>query len=513
LLKPTDSALPRTIAVIGGGLSGLTTAFYLKRLSPNVRVSLFEASDHLGGVIGTESIDVPDVGHFTIDCGADMFATDPPAAMELCRDLGVDDQLIMPDGEKAGAMIVHRGRLVPIPDGFVLMRATKLWQMVTTPLLSVSGKLRFLAERFIAPHPTLQAADGTGDVSVGEFVRYRMGQETLDHLVAPLVAGIYTADIEKLSLRATMGPIVEMVQRHGSLAKATLSRKREQSDQTERKSAGARYAKFRGFPRGMVQLIETLSEAIGSDSIQLNTPVQSLQFDREAETPWKVQFASNGASQETQFDAVVLAVPPTTAAKLLSTIDEPSIVADCRVAAEAFAGIECASAAIAVMAVKKSLVKRLPQRFGFVVPEVENRRILATSFASHKYPIRCPQDHTIIRTFVGGSLHPELLEKSDAEIIDLVKEELADLIGLSGEPTITRVVRWNHAMPQYHVGHLDRVEQIETAIGRISSLALAGNALHGVGIAPVVRNCRRVAEELVGTQHDSKSIEPENSPG
>ncbi|WP_149497672.1 protoporphyrinogen oxidase [Roseiconus lacunae] len=490
--------MPQRIAIIGGGLSGLTTAFYLRQQNPDCIVELFEASSRLGGVIGTETVQT-DAGRFVIDLGADMFATDPSAAMQLCVDLGIQDQLLIPDAKRAGAMVVHRGRVVPIPEGFVLMRATKPWQILTTPILSPTAKLRFLTERFQSPQAEL-AADSNHDLSVGDFVRHRLGQETLDRLVEPLVAGIYTADIEKLSLKATMAPIVSMVQKHGSLAKATLSRRRENVDSTERNSAGARYQRFRGLPNGMGQLIGTLAERIGSEVIQLNADVNRLRFDGRQ---WSVAVnRSHGAEQV--FDQVVIATPAAIAAKLFDSIDltrpgsvdAANINAACQTAARGMASIESASAAIVVLCLAKSQVRRLPDKFGIVVPSAEQRHALAISFASHKYPSRCPQDHVIARVFFGGALQATDLERSDDDLIELAKRELGELIGLEGVPTIAKVVRWNNAMPQYHVGHLNRADQIESAVEQIPNLQLATNALRGVGIAPLIARAKAIADTI-----------------
>ncbi|QDV42436.1 Protoporphyrinogen oxidase [Stieleria neptunia] len=492
--QPPSPSISKRIAVVGGGLSGLATAFYLKRFSPDASIKLYESSSRLGGVIDTERIETAEHGCFVIDHGADMFATEPPAAIELCRDLGVEDQLIVPDTTRAGAMIVHRGKLVPIPDGFVLMRATKLWQMVTTPLLSVPGKLRFLAERFVNRQP--HANEATDDISVAEFVRHRMGEEVLDRLVGPLVAGIYTADIEKLSMNATMAPMVAMVQQHGSLAQATLARRRENQDRTERNSAGARYEKFRGFPDGMKQLIDTLAVAIGEESIQTDAPINALHLSDDQERPWEIH-SDQGADS---FDEVVLATPAAVSARLLSTVTGQAVQTACETAAEALSTIESASTAIVVLCVPTSQIARLPNQFGFVVPKIENRNILAVSFASHKYPIRCPDDHTIIRVFVGGALQSELLEQSDDEMVEMVRGELAELIGMTGKETLARVVRWNNAMPQYHVGHLKRVESIGRAVDQIPHLHLVSNALRGVGIAPVIAAGKAMARKISGAE-------------
>ncbi|WP_182870807.1 protoporphyrinogen oxidase [Stieleria mannarensis] len=494
MTESTSPSVPQRIAVIGGGLSGLATAFYLRRFLPHAIIKVYESSSRLGGVIHTERIETPGHGRFVIDHGADMFATEPPAAIQLCRDLGVEDQLIVPDTSRAGAMIVHRGKLVPIPDGFVLMRATKLWQMVTTPLLSIPGKLRFLAERFVGG----QANPNTGadDVSVADFVRHRMGGEVLDRLVGPLVAGIYTADIEKLSMNATMAPMVAMVKKHGSLAKATFARRRENQDVTERNSAGARYEKFRGFPNGMKQLIDTLAAVIGEESIQTDTPITALHYTADRSQRWELSF-DHGAES---FDQVVLAAPAAASARLLRSIDDAAVETPCQTAADALASIQSASTAIAVLCVRKSQIARLPHQFGFVVPKIENRKILAVSFASFKYPIRCPEDHVIIRVFVGGALQPELLQQSDDQLVDMVRGELAELIGMTGRETLARVVRWNDAMPQYHVGHLKRVEAIEAAMAQIPHLHLVTNALRGVGIAPVIAAGKKTAKTISGAE-------------
>ena len=212
--------LNHRIAIVGGGLSGLATAVKLHIADPSLELSLFEAGDRVGGVIHTEQ----EKG-FLIDLGADMFATKPSNALDLCRELGLEDRLIKPQQRGRGARIVFRGRLVPIPEGFVLMRATQWLPMLTTPLLSIPGKLRFLAERWIRP-----LGNEESDETVANFVRRRMGEQVLQRIVAPLTAGIYTADVEKLSMRATMKPIAEMERRYGSLAAATSARRRSGED-------------------------------------------------------------------------------------------------------------------------------------------------------------------------------------------------------------------------------------------------------------------------------------------
>ncbi|MEM8666952.1 MAG: protoporphyrinogen oxidase [Planctomycetota bacterium] len=466
------------VAIVGGGLSGLATAAQMHLADPSISLSVFESGPRIGGVIDTEVVD-----GYILDQGADMFATQPPAAIELIRQLGLEDRLIEPEPTRRGARIVHRGRLVPVPEGFVLMRATQLIPMLTTPLLGLTGKVRFLLERFAARR------NHDGDESVRDFVLRRMGQQVLDRIVAPLAAGIYTADINKLSMRATMGPIYEMERKFGSLAAATVARRKSGQDSLERSSAGARYGKFRSFRGGMKELLESLADSLPPKAIHLNSSVTGLARSDEG---WSIRIQDETTEP---FDHVVLAVPPHPASMLLRPLNE-------HVAVDLDA-IEMASAAIVVLAVPRAQIKGNIDTFGFVVPLSEGRRILAGSFASHKFAGRAPEDHVIIRVFIGGAMQPELLDHSDDELITIATDELGELIGMGSPPTIARVVRWNHAMPQYHVGHVEKVERIDNEMKSLDGISLVSNALHGVGIAPVIGLAGRVADQVVARLEES----------
>lgn len=468
-----DSTTRHRIAVIGGGLSGLATAAKLQLARPQLAISLYEAQSRLGGVINTEH-----ENGFVIDHGADMFATNPPGVLDLCEQLGIASRVIEAEETRRGARIVNRGRLVPVPEGFVLMRATQLAPLLKTPLLSLAGKLRFLAERWMP-----NKADFDIDESVQDFVLRRMGREALDRLIAPLVAGIYTADIAKLSMQTTMAPLAQMEQEYGSLAKATIARRRSGEDSLERMSTGARYGQFRSFPNGMYELIEGLAAALPADAIHLQTSVKAIE---QQEQGWDLLFGENSRHS---FDHVVLATPPQAASRLLAQTVP--------LAAEQLAAIESASTAIVVLGVARDDIKENVETFGFVVPPVEKRRILAGSFASHKFAGRAPEDHVLIRVFIGGSLQSELLELSDHELIELAQEELQSLIGLAGKPVLAKVVRWTDAMPQYHVGHAEKVRKIEAAIDDTPCLSLTSNVLHGVGIAPVIRQADQTANKVL----------------
>lgn len=488
---------PVRIAIVGGGLSGLAAGVHLQLLAEArnlpVEISLFESSDRIGGVIQTERVVGRGGDAFIIDHGADMFASNPPAAIELCRKLGAEDRLLRPQVAGRGAMIARGNRLIPIPDGFVLMRATKVMSMLTTPLLSVRGKLRLLAERWVPRRDATFA-----DESVGSFVTRRLGRECLDNIVAPLVAGIYTADVDRLSMAATMKPLWDMEQSDGSLAHATMRRKRSGEDATERMSSGARYEQFRGFPGGMIELVELLADRLGRENIYLNRPIDSLQL-----TPTGIQITR----PTEQFDRVILASPAAASAQLLASIstaaEHETLAKAINTVASNLNTIRYASTAIVVMAVPRNSISRLPLTFGFVVPPSERREILAGSFASEKFSGRAPHDHVIVRAFVGGVMHPDILRKSDDAIVDIVARELGDLIGLDVSTNVrdyaafVRVVRWNNAMPQYEVGHLSKTAAIDAGMKLIPRIELISNAIGGVGIAPVIGAAERCAQRVL----------------
>jgi len=459
------------IAIIGAGLSGLATAVKLHLADPSIDLTLYESGRRCGGLIHTEYAD-----QFVIDLGADMFSTEPAGVIELCQKIGIDDRLIEPQMAGRGARIVRRGRLVPVPGGFVVMRATKWMPMLSTPLLSPGGKVRFFAERWIKP-------SGSDDESIGDFVRRRMGQQVLDRLVAPLAAGIYTGDVDRLSMRATMGPVAKMERSYGSLAKANAANK----NKLEQSSAGARYQRFRSFRGGMIELIQGLARALPANAIQLNSPVGEI---RREGSRFRITIRpDDDRSESIDFDQVVVATPSATAARLIDNLVPR--------AADELAQIESTSTAIVVLGVRQADIHNDISTFGFVVPPSENRKILAGSFASNKFAQRAPDGHVLIRCFFGGALQTEFLDHSDEDLITIARDELKELIGLSGSPVVTRVVRWNEAMPQYHVGHLDRVDRIQREIDSTPGLSLICNSLNGVGIAAVIRSADQTAESIL----------------
>ena len=489
--------------VIGGGVSGLTVASELHRRGADVL--LLESAPELGGAVRSERI-----GDYLVDHGADMFAIDPPAAWQMCQTLGFADQAIAPQVHRRGAMIWSRGRMHRIPRGFVLMRATATWPILRSSILTWRGKTRFLMERFVRK-PTV-GVDGTvPEESVAEFASRRMGTEVLERLVTPLVAGIYTADIAQLSMSAAMAPVLGLESKHGSLAAAAIEQRRTERRQRKarsrldddkrlggdskaggndglgneaenRQTAGARYGRFRSFPDGMAGLVRRLAETLPADRIRTSAGVKSLRRDAEQ---WTVETESDTV----QAEQITLAIPPPAAADLVRPWDVTL--------ADAWTAIPSASAAIVCIGVGDEQIERPIDAFGFVVPPREGSPLIAASMSSYKFDGRAPAGQTLIRCFMGGMLDPDRVNDCDDVLIDTAMRCLGEMIGLRGEPVMTRVVRWRSAMPQYNVGHDNRIASIQRRLATHPGLTWTNNASGGVGIAPTIASAIRLADSLL----------------
>jgi oxygen-dependent protoporphyrinogen oxidase len=468
---PQERSAPR-VAVIGGGITGLAAAHRLHELDPSLDVTLFEASSRLGGAIETDQAD-----GFLLERSADSFITEPADARELCRRIGFESELIPTSHDYRGAYVVCRGRLVKLPDGFTLMSSARLWPVLTTPLLSWPAKLRLFAE------PLIPARRETNDESFATFARRRLGREAYARLAQPLVAGIYTADPERLSMRAALPRFVEMEQRYGSLHRGMRREQSLRNDATP--GSGARYGLFTTPRRGLSTLIDALAARLRPERVRLRSPVR--QIERAPQGSWRLTIDARPAAVH-ECDALIITAGSQYAATLVETIDS-TLAGDLR-------RIEYAGCVIALVGYRREQISHALDAFGFVVPEVEGRPILACSFASVKFAGRAPEGCVLLRVFLGGACHPDLHGLDDEQVRRLVQAQLGDLLGARGDPLLFRVARWDHAMPQYHVGHCDLVQRIEAQADR-AGLVLAGNAYHGVGIPHCVASGETAAARIV----------------
>jgi protoporphyrinogen/coproporphyrinogen III oxidase len=469
-----DAAGANRVVIIGGGLSGLTAAYRIasraKGLRRPVEVVVLEARDRVGGAIWTDRLD-----GFTLEGGADSFITNKPWGVDLCRELGLADQLIGTDPQHRRSFVVRQGRLMPVPEGFVLMAPGRLAPILTTPVLSWRGKLRVLLDLVIP------RKGDDGDESLAAFVKRRLGREALERLVQPLVGGIYTADPAELSLRATLPQFPAMEREHGSLIRGAL-RQARQARWAERHASGARYGLFVTLADGMDTLPRALAGALPAGTVRTATAVRRVGRP-DPVSPWRVELLDGPPIDA---GAVIVTTEAHSSARLLDGYD-PDLALQLR-------AIPYASSAIVNLAYRRDQVAHPLDGFGAVVPAIEGRQILAVSFLSVKFPRRAPAGTALLRTFVGGATQPELFDLDDATLVDLVRGELSDLLGASGEPLLVTVNRHPRAMPQYTLGHLDRVAAIRKRLARHPRLILAGNAFDGVGIPDCVRGARDAAD-------------------
>lgn len=470
---PNDASSPLRVAVIGGGISGLAAAHRLIELDSTIQLSIFEESPHWGGILQTDH-----EGGFLLEHSADMFTVREPWMIELCERIGFGDQLISTQDRNRQAFIVRRGKLYPVPRGWSLLSPTSLKNVWMSPLLSIRGRWR------VSREPRQTARRVSEDESLASFATRRLGREAYERIVQPLVGGIFTADPEKLSMAATMPQFLAMEQQHGSLVRGGRAAAEEQG---HRKSSGARYGQFLAPRAGFSSFIKALLARLPASSLHGDTLVQHIRPGEGSR--WQLDSSHKGKSTSEVFDRIVLALPAKHAAGMLQSVND-------ELAAE-LAAITASSAAIVTLGVARSQLTHPLNGFGFVVPLIEQRPIIATSFSSVKFAGRAAQDDVLLRTFVGGACQSELLEKTDAQLIDLTRQQLGELLGLQGEPRIVRCTRWNEKMPQYNMGHLDRITRIEQLVAGVPGLELAGNSYRGVGIPFCVRSGELAAERLM----------------
>jgi len=466
----------RRVAIVGGGIAGLAAAHRLVELAPQCELTLFEAGPRLGGVLST----VHENG-FQIEQSADNFITTVPWALDLCKRLGLGDRLIQTNPACRRTFVVRGGRAYRLPDGFLMMAPTRLWPLAVTPILSPLGKLRAAMEYFIPPR-----ADGT-DESMAGFVRRRLGREVFDRLVEPLVSAVYAADLEKLSVLATLPRFREMERDFGSLIRAMRHQMKNRPKAGG--ESGARYSLFVTLRDGLSSLVDAIASRLPPDAVRLNSPALQIERHDNGWRVWTEPDSSHLASHSRDFDALILATPSPVAAALLRPID--STLAD------DLAAITHSGTSILSLGYRTEQIGSSADGMGIVVPAVERSPILAISFSSRKYAHRAPEGMTLLRVFVGGANHPELANLDDARLRPLVLDSLARLLRIRGEPCHTDLAHWPGTMPQYHVGHKELVDRIEARAAALPNLALAGNAYHGVGIPDCIHGGEQAAERML----------------
>jgi oxygen-dependent protoporphyrinogen oxidase len=453
--------------IIGAGISGLSTAYYLAKRGS--RSTIMESRARMGGVIQTDRVQ-----GCTLEAGPDSFLSIKPAALELIRDLGLSDQVIGSNDHLRVTFVRRNGKLVPLPDGLMMMVPTKIMPLVTTELVSWPTKLRMGLELLRLPSRKSE------DQSVSDFIAARYGQETVDYLAEPLLSGIYGGDPGALSVASVLPRFVELAKKYGSLTRGVLA---ERAKAAKKRGANTTPPPlFSTLKGGLGQMVDALSAAIRGKTQMWQTRVQRVER-KGAEFRVKVD------KDWVTTDRLVVACEAHSAATLLAGVD-PRL-------AELLGSVDYSSAMTVALGFDAADFAAPPVGFGFLVPKKERRRVMACTWVGTKFSYRVPEGKIVARCSLGGTSDAGVLDESDEAIVAAVLGELQEIAGVTARPKFTRIARWPKSMAQYTVGHAARLQEIQARTAAIPGLYLAGNAYTGIGIPDCIRMGRAAAEAIV----------------
>ena len=478
------------IAIIGGGIAGLAAAYELEKAhsaGAPVTYTLFEARERLGGSLSSEI-----VNGAVIERGPDSFLTEKPAAAELCRELGLGGELLPSNDANRKTYILVRNRLVALPDGLMFLVPTKLIPTALTPLFSFSTKIRMALELLHPPRPS-----GLPDEAVADLVTRHYGTEAVNRLADPLLSGIYGGDATQLSARTVLPRLVDMETQYGSLTRGMLAAHRKmramakaaQGNGSAKTGPSAPRPIFTALRGGMQQLVDALTAKLDPASLRVSTPVKAISKNANG---WSIEAAGSNEN----YDAVIFASQAWVAGSLLAPVDP--------VLGEDLSTIPYSSSITVNLVYDEKKLGTLPEGFGFLVPAVEGRAMLACTFAQRKFLGRTPPGKAVFRAFLGGIRNESLMAEPDDALVAVVRRELSEILGektisASIEPEYTQVTRWRRAMAQYSVGHQERIRRVTERVTALPGLRLVGNAYDGIGIPDCIRLGRKAARELVET--------------
>ena len=452
------------VAVIGGGISGLSAAYFLSKAG--VPCVLIEERGRLGGVIHTEN-----VNGTLVEAGPDSFIAQKPWAMELIRELGLADDVIGSRDHTRRTFIVRGGRLVPLPDGLQFLAPTKLWPILTTKLFGWKAKLSFATEYFRKSSTTEK------DRSVAEFVREHYGEEANRYLAQPMLAGVYGGSSEKLSVNSVLPMFVELERKYGSLTRGILVGRARRSGGKE---SGSLFLTLR---KGLQQLIDTLAERIVGSVERVNAA--ALGIERRA-GGFRILLSEHGPLDVEQ---VITAVPAYRAADLVGGMDAQL--------AETLHAIPYHSSITTALLYEKETFDHPLDGFGFLVPASEGRTLAACTWVNTKFDHRAAADAVFLRGFVSADEAERRMDESDDALVGVAHSEVSGLMGFQATPKTARIHRWRRAMAQYEVGHHKRLDAINARVGELPGLHLGGNGFSGIGIPDCIRRSREIVERIV----------------
>lgn len=464
------------IAIVGAGISGLAAALHLLEHRPGVMVELFDQAPQAGGKVRSERVD-----GFVIEQGPDAFLAAKPGGIALGQHLGLAPRMVSPIPAHRQSFVMRQGHLQPLPQGLSGLVPGDLKPILRSPLLSRAGKLR-LAMEYMIPR-----RKDAGDESIAGFMRRRYGRETWDRMIEPLLTGIYGGDGDQLGIAATFPNLPAMEAAHGSLLRGAIAARRAAAGNPPDPAQPKGFISFDG---GMGVLTDAAIDEVMSRGGQLTVNAPVSKITRQPGTQrFTLTMARNGSPETAVFDQVMVATPAWAAAPLLRDI-APA-------ASAALAGIEHSSSGLVALAFPASQLTRPLKGYGYVVPRAEGRDVTAMTWVSSKWNDRVPEGYAMVRVFLGRSGREAVLARDDADLVELAIAEMGEVLGLVVSPSLSRVQRWQRAMPQYVVGHLNRVERIESAMAAEPGVAVAGTMFRGVGIPDAISTGQRAAAKLI----------------
>ena len=477
------------LIIIGGGIAGLSAAYYATRNTQHTHITLIESDSRWGGKITTDRA-VFDDGQFIIEGGPDTFLATKPYATALCKELGLGERLHGTNPNQKNTYVLHRNKLEPLPDGLAMMIPTNVQAILKSHLVSWFGKARMGLDFIIPPHSL------NGDESLGAFVSRRLGREAYENLIEPLMSGIYAGDGDALSLASTFPYLRDLEIKYGSLARGALEMRKKSPSNPGSRSA------FLTPTTGLAEIVEALVESLKSKGVdlRLNTKVlRILALSQVEGTNYELRYKvelEDGSSLDS--DSVILATPAPVSGTLLASF-APTLASDLQ-------SIPYASTATVSLAYRQSDLTRELDGYGYVIPRREGRKALACTWTSTKFPHRAPDGYALIRVFVGRA--GQDIPWNENDLLELAKEELNLTLDITAEPILSRVFMWDKAMPQYNLGHPELLKRIDTALENHPGLALAGNGYRGIGIPDCIHSGELAVKKILESRGVENSLSP-----
>jgi oxygen-dependent protoporphyrinogen oxidase len=477
----------RHIVIIGGGIAGLSSAYYAVKKTKEqglpVNVTLIESDSRWGGKIVTDRADFND-GQFIIEGGPDTFLATKPWGVALCRELGLGERLHGTNPNQKNTYVLHQNKLEPLPDGLAMMVPTNVQAILKSHLVSWFGKAR-MGFDFVQP-----AKASNGDESLGTFVSRRLGREAYENLIEPLMSGIYAGDGDALSLASTFPYLRDLEIKYGSLALGALQMRKQSNGKSVQGSRSA----FLTPTTGLAEIVEALTKYLQTNNVDLhlNTTVSRIS---KIDSRYLVKL-EDGSSLNS--DSVILATPAYVSGTLLASLN-PKLGSDLK-------NIPYTSTATVSLAYRLSDIPRELDGYGYVIPRRAGRKALACTWTSTKFPHRAPDGYALIRVFVGRA--GQDIPWNENDLLALAREELKLTLGITAKPILSRVFMWDKAMPQYNLGHPELLKQIDLALDNHPGLALAGNGYRGIGIPDCIHSGELAVNKILENRQVENSLVP-----